>query len=64
MTDENVSTEARIDISDPVRTVRVQRRVDGEPYRVYRAWASPDAQFLLFIYASLPHIAAFCPVSP
>jgi uncharacterized protein YndB with AHSA1/START domain len=37
------SGEAHIDIADPVRTVRVQRRVDGEPYRVYRAWSSPEA---------------------
>ncbi len=37
------TAEVQIEIHDPVRTVRVQRRVDGEPYRVYRAWASPDA---------------------
>jgi uncharacterized protein YndB with AHSA1/START domain len=40
---ETEVVEAQIAISDPVRTVRVQRRLDGEPYRVYRAWASPDA---------------------
>ncbi len=28
---------------DPVRTVRVQRRLDAEPYRVYRAWSAPEA---------------------
>ena len=43
MTDEPISSEAHIDIADPVRTVRVQRRVDGEPYRVYRAWSAPEA---------------------
>ena len=43
MTEEPISTEAHIDIADPVRTVRVQRRVDGEPYRVYRAWSAPEA---------------------
>ena len=42
MTD-NVIAEAHIDIADPVRTVRVQRRMDTEPYRVYRAWSSPEA---------------------
>ncbi len=26
-----------------VRTVHVQRRLDAQPYRVYRAWSSPDA---------------------
>ncbi len=30
-------------IDDPVRTVRLERRLDGEPYRVYRAFSSPDA---------------------
>jgi uncharacterized protein YndB with AHSA1/START domain len=35
--------EAKIEIADPVRTVRLQRRVDAPPYRVYRAWSSPDA---------------------
>ena len=34
--DETI-VEAQIAIADPVRTVRVQRRLDGEPYRVYRA---------------------------
>ena len=36
-------TEARIEIADPVRTVRLQRRLDAEPYRVYRAWSAPEA---------------------
>ena len=36
-------TEAQVEISDPVRTVRVQRRVDAPPYRVYRAWSAPEA---------------------
>jgi len=40
---EAAAVEAQIAIADPVRTVRVQRRLDGEPYRVYRAWASQDA---------------------
>lgn len=40
---EQATTEAHIDVADPVRTVRVQRRLDGEPYRVYRAWSAPDA---------------------
>ena len=36
-------TEARIEIADPIRTVRLQRRIDAEPYRVYRAWSAPEA---------------------
>ena len=36
-------TEARIESADPVRTVRLQRRLDAEPYRVYRAWSAPEA---------------------
>jgi len=43
MNDELTEELAHIDISDPVRRVRVQRRLDTEPYRVYRAWASPEA---------------------
>lgn len=39
MTDE----ETTITLSDPVRTVRAQRRLDAEPYRVYRAWSAPEA---------------------
>lgn len=35
--------EAKVEIPDPVRTVRLQRRLDAPPYRVYRAWSSPDA---------------------
>lgn len=35
--------EARIELADPVRTVRVQRRLDAPPYRVYRAWSAPEA---------------------
>jgi uncharacterized protein YndB with AHSA1/START domain len=35
--------EAQVEIPDPVRTVRLQRRLDAPPYRVYRAWSSPDA---------------------
>lgn len=41
--EEVIPEEARIDISDPVRTVRVERRLDAEPYRVYRAWSAPEA---------------------
>jgi uncharacterized protein YndB with AHSA1/START domain len=36
-------TEARVAIPDPVRTVHMRKRVDAPPYRVYRAWSSPDA---------------------
>ncbi len=35
--------EAKVEIEQPVRTVRLERRVDAPPYRVYRAWSSPDA---------------------
>jgi uncharacterized protein YndB with AHSA1/START domain len=41
--DPTAPIDAQIDIADPVRTVRVQRRVDAEPYRVYRAWSAPEA---------------------
>src|SRR5262245_66420599 len=43
MNDQQAASEVHIDITDPVRTVRVQRRLDGEPYRVYRAWSAPEA---------------------
>lgn len=36
-------TDTQIEIADPVRTVRVQRRLDAEPYRVHRAWSAPEA---------------------
>lgn len=36
-------TETQIQLTDPVRTVRVQRGLDAPPYRVYRAWSSPEA---------------------
>lgn len=29
--------------TDAARTVRLQRRLDAPPYRVYRAWSSPEA---------------------
>ena len=29
---------------EAVRTVHLQRRLDAPPYRVYRAWSSPEAQ--------------------
>jgi len=35
--------EPKVPIPDPVRTVRLQRRLDAPPYRVYRAWSSPEA---------------------
>jgi uncharacterized protein YndB with AHSA1/START domain len=35
--------EARVEIGDPVRGVRLQRKLDAPPYRVYRAWSSPEA---------------------
>jgi uncharacterized protein YndB with AHSA1/START domain len=35
--------EAKVEITMPVRTVQLQRRVDAPPYRVYRAWTSPEA---------------------
>jgi uncharacterized protein YndB with AHSA1/START domain len=34
--------EAQIAIPDPVRTVHMRKRVDAPPYRVYRAWTSPE----------------------
>ena len=40
---EAAAAQAQIELEDPVRTVRIQRRLDAPPYRVYRAWASPDA---------------------
>ncbi len=45
MTDPKPATDAEtlIPLSDPVRTVRTQRRLDAEPYRVYRAWSAPEA---------------------
>ena len=41
--EESAVAEAQIEIHDPVRTVRLQRRLDAEPYRVYRAWSAPEA---------------------
>ena len=35
--------EAQVEIDQPVRSVHTERRVDAPPYRVYRAWSSPDA---------------------
>jgi uncharacterized protein YndB with AHSA1/START domain len=32
-----------VELADPIRTVRLQRRLDAPPYRVYRAWSSPEA---------------------
>jgi uncharacterized protein YndB with AHSA1/START domain len=37
------TSEAKVAIPDPVRTITLRRRVDAPPYRVYRAWSSPDA---------------------
>jgi uncharacterized protein YndB with AHSA1/START domain len=36
-------TQAQIEIPDATRLVRLQRRLDCQPYRAYRAWSSPDA---------------------
>ncbi len=36
-------TQAKVAIPEPVRTVRMRKRVDAPPYRVYRAWTSPEA---------------------
>lgn len=36
-TDNQAGGDARL------RTVRLERRVDAPPYRVYRAWSSPEA---------------------
>jgi uncharacterized protein YndB with AHSA1/START domain len=30
-------------LAEPTRTVRLERRLDAPPYRVYRAWSSPEA---------------------
>ncbi|MDP8905496.1 MAG: SRPBCC domain-containing protein [Chloroflexota bacterium] len=38
-----MSEEPKIALPDPVRTVRLQRRLDAPPYRVYRAWSAPEA---------------------
>ena len=35
--------EAKVEIADPVRTVRLQRKLDAPPYRAYRAWSAPEA---------------------
>lgn len=35
--------EATVPIPEPIRTVQLRRRVDAPPYRVYRAWSSPEA---------------------
>jgi uncharacterized protein YndB with AHSA1/START domain len=32
-----------VPMADPLRMVRLQRRLDAPPYRVYRAWSSPEA---------------------
>jgi len=32
-----------IELVDPIRTVRLQSRLDAPPYRVYRAWSAPEA---------------------
>jgi uncharacterized protein YndB with AHSA1/START domain len=33
----------KVEIVDPIRTVHLERHVDAPPYRVYRAWSSPEA---------------------
>jgi len=35
--------KATVALAAPVRTVHLERRVDAPPYRVYRAWSSPEA---------------------
>ncbi len=35
--------QADTGLEDPIRTVRIQRRLGAEPSRVHRAWSSPDA---------------------
>ena len=42
-TTEMAAQEPTIQLSDPIRTVRLQQRLDAPPYRVYRAWSSPEA---------------------
>ena len=42
-TTEMAIREATIELADPIRTVRLQRRLDAPPYRVYRAWSAPEA---------------------
>ena len=37
------AAEATVAIPEPVRTVHVRKQVDAPPYRVYRAWTSPEA---------------------
>ena len=32
-----------LELVDPIRTVRLQSRLDAPPYRVYRAWSAPEA---------------------
>jgi uncharacterized protein YndB with AHSA1/START domain len=36
------SVEAQVPVPQPVRTVLIRKRVDAPPYRVYRAWTSPE----------------------
>jgi uncharacterized protein YndB with AHSA1/START domain len=36
-------SQAKVELATPVRTVHLERRVDAPPYRVYRAWSSPEA---------------------
>ena len=44
MTDKATEAgDAHVELSDAVRTVRVQRRLDAPPYRVHRAWSAPEA---------------------
>jgi uncharacterized protein YndB with AHSA1/START domain len=30
-------------VADAARTIHIERRLDAPPYRVYRAWSSPEA---------------------
>ena len=38
-----MTDQPTIQLADPVRTVRLQRRLDAPPYRVHRAWSAPEA---------------------
>ena len=41
--DEETTQHPIVELVDPIRTVRLQRRLDAPPYRVHRAWSSPEA---------------------
>jgi hypothetical protein len=41
--DDETMQHPILELADPIRTVRLQRRLDAPPYRVYRAWSAPEA---------------------